>query len=53
VASDRTNSVFVVLQTPVTSAPIRDPGKSRPGQRVLIIGAGGGVGTFALQRAKA
>ncbi len=32
---------------------LRDHGQLKPGQRVLVCGAGGGVGTFAVQIAKA
>jgi NADPH:quinone reductase-like Zn-dependent oxidoreductase len=32
---------------------VRDVAKVRPGQRVLVLGAGGGVGTLAVQIAKA
>jgi NADPH:quinone reductase-like Zn-dependent oxidoreductase len=32
---------------------VRNQGRVRPGQRVLVIGAGGGVGSYAVQFAKA
>ncbi|MET7466432.1 NAD(P)-dependent alcohol dehydrogenase [Nonomuraea sp. NPDC005501] len=32
---------------------VRDTGRVRPGQRVMVTGAGGGIGTFAVQIAKA
>jgi NADPH:quinone reductase-like Zn-dependent oxidoreductase len=56
--SKPTNLGFAQAAAVPTSAAtalqaLRDKGKVRAGQRVLIIGAGGGVGTFAVQLAKA
>jgi NADPH:quinone reductase-like Zn-dependent oxidoreductase len=45
-------AVVAVSGLPALQA-LRDHGKVRPGQRVLIIGASGGVGTYAVQLAKA
>jgi NADPH:quinone reductase-like Zn-dependent oxidoreductase len=52
------NLSFVQAAAVPTSAAtalqaLRDKARVRAGQRVLIIGAGGGVGTFAVQLAKA
>jgi len=45
-ASTYPQSAIISLQT------LRDKGKIQPGQKVLINGAGGGMGTFAVQLAK-
>ena len=52
------NLSFVQAATVPVSAcaalhALRDQGRVRPGQHVLVIGAAGGVGTFAVQLAKA
>ncbi|MFC4145787.1 NAD(P)-dependent alcohol dehydrogenase [Micromonospora mangrovi] len=44
-------AVPVSGQTALTA--VRDAARVRPGQRVLVIGAGGGVGTYAVQLARA
>ncbi|MFE9656471.1 NAD(P)-dependent alcohol dehydrogenase [Micromonospora sp. NPDC006431] len=43
-------AVPVSGQTALTA--VRDAARVRPGQRVLVIGAGGGVGSYAVQLAK-
>jgi NADPH:quinone reductase-like Zn-dependent oxidoreductase len=58
VAAKPTNVTFEqAAATPISGyaalQAVRDHGKVEPGQGVLIIGAGGGVGTFAVQIAKA
>ncbi len=58
IAPKPTNLTFKQAATVPTSGStalqaLRDAGKVQPGQKVLIIGAAGGVGSFAVQIAKA
>ncbi|BFV55139.1 NAD(P)-dependent alcohol dehydrogenase [Kitasatospora sp. CMC57] len=46
-------SAAVPVSGPTALQAVRDAGRLKPGQRVLVIGAAGGVGTFAVQIAKA
>lgn len=53
----RTLSAVEAAAVPISSVTalqaVRDHGRVRPGQKVLVIGASGGVGTFAVQIARA
>lgn len=51
VTFEQAAAVPVSAQTALQA--LRDHGRVQPGQRVLIIGASGGVGTFAVQLARA
>jgi NADPH:quinone reductase-like Zn-dependent oxidoreductase len=47
------HAASVLTSGPIAVQGVRDEGRVKPGQKVLINGAGGGVGTIAVQLAKA
>lgn len=51
ISCEQAAAVSVAARTALNG--LRDAGELKPGQRVLVHGAGGGVGTFAVQIAKA
>ena len=50
ISFEQAGAVNIAAKTALQA--LRDAGKLQPGQRVLINGASGGVGTFAVQIAK-